>query len=62
MKKFLTLAFSLFAVVALNAQDLESATNTYNEAANALNAGDKESALNYFKKALADAEVIGPVW
>lgn len=60
MKKILTLAFSLFAVVALNAQDLESATNTYNEAANALNAGDKESALNYFKKALADAEVIGP--
>ena len=60
MKKILTLALSLFAVVALYAQDLESATNTYNEAANALNAGDKESALNYFKQALADAEVIGP--
>ena len=60
MKKILTLALSLFAVVALYAQDLESATNTYNEGANALNAGDKESALNYFKQALADAEVIGP--
>ncbi len=61
MKKILAiLTIATLSAVSLFAQDMESATNLYNEGATALNAGDKETALGYFEEALAQAELIGP--
>ncbi len=61
MKKILAiLTIATLSAASLFAQDMESATNLYNEGATALNAGDKETALGYFEEALAQAELIGP--
>lgn len=61
MKKILAiLTIATLSAVSLFAQDMESATNLYNEGATAHNAGDKETALGYFEEALAQAELIGP--
>ena len=59
MKKVLIVFIALLASVSIFAQDMESATNMYNEGANYLNMGDKESALKCFEDALAQAELIG---
>jgi len=45
---------------AASAQDMESATNQYNDALMTMNSGDKVSALAGFEQALQDAITIGP--
>ena len=61
MRKIISIiAIATISAVSVLAQDLESATNLYNEGATALNAGDKNAALGYFEEALAQAELIGP--
>lgn len=57
---FLLLSLFLFAYSTVSAQDLESATNIYNEGAVALQSGDKAEALKKFEDALAQTETIGP--
>ncbi|MCF0167249.1 MAG: tetratricopeptide repeat protein [Bacteroidales bacterium] len=60
MKKVLvTLVAALFAVGIASAQDLETATNLYNAAAEALNAGNKADAVPQFKAALETAVALG---
>ena len=59
MKKVLIVFIALLASVSIFAQDMESATNMYNEGATALNLGDKETALKCFQEALSQAEMIG---
>lgn len=59
MKKVLIVFIALLASVSIFAQDLESATNMYNEGATYLNMGDKEAALKCFEDALSQAEAIG---
>ncbi len=59
MKKVLIVFIALLASVSIFAQDMESATNMYNEGATALNMGDKETALKCFQEALSQAEMIG---
>lgn len=60
MKKFvLTLASIAMSVAMVSAQDLESATNLYNSAAEKLNAGNKTEALAAFKTALEAGSALG---
>lgn len=54
---FLTIA--LLTSAALFAQDMQSATDLYNQGANALNEGNKTAALQCFEDALAQGEIIG---
>lgn len=60
MKKFI-LAIAAIALSAglVSAQDLATATSTYNSGAEALTMGNKTSALEYFQKALTMAEALG---
>ena len=60
MKKII-LAMAAFAcsMSLMTAQDLATATATYNSGAEALTMGNKTSALEYFQKALTMAESIG---
>lgn len=60
MKKLiLTLASIALAAGLGMAQDLATATETFNNAAASVNAGDKAGALGYFKSALTMAEALG---
>ena len=60
MKKIvLFLAAALLTAGLVSAQDLESATSTYNAGAEALQLGNKEDALKYFQDALQQAEACG---
>ena len=60
MKKFiLAMAALTFSFGVMSAQDLASATATYNSGAEALTMGNKTSALEYFQKALTMAESLG---
>lgn len=60
MKKIILMATAvLFAAATVSAQDLESATNVYNDGAMALNQEDYATALNSFKQALSQAEACG---
>ena len=47
------------AAVSLTAQDINQATDIYNNAATALNNGDKNAAIEYFQQALAMAQNLG---
>lgn len=60
MKKII-LAMAAFAcsMSLMTAQDLATATSTYNSGAEALTMGNKTSALEYFQKALTMAEALG---
>lgn len=58
-RSLLILLVSILSFSSVYAQDMESATNTYNSGAVALNDGKKEEALKLFQDALAQAEVIG---
>lgn len=60
MKKII-LAMAAFAcsMSLMTAQDLATATATYNSGAEALTMGNKTSALEYFQKALTMAETLG---
>lgn len=60
MKKII-LAMAAFAcsMSLMTAQDLDTATATYNSGAEALTMGNKTSALEYFQKALTMAEALG---
>ena len=59
MKKII-LAFAALAIAAgMSAQDLATATSTYNSGAEALTMGNKTDALEYFQKALAIAQGLG---
>lgn len=60
MKKiFLTLLAAALAVFGANAQDVNEATDLYNNGASALSAGDNASALKYFQKAYEIASACG---
>lgn len=60
MKKIILIALSLaVTAVSISAQDMATATETYNNGATALNMGDNEGALQYFRDALAMAEACG---
>ena len=60
MKKIILIALSLAVTsVSLSAQDMATATETYNNGATALNMGDNEGALQYFRDALTMAETCG---
>ena len=60
MKKIILTALSLaIAAAALSAQDMATATETYNNGATALSMGDNDGALQYFRDALAQAEACG---
>lgn len=60
MKKiFITLAAAILTAGAVSAQDMQQATDSYNNGAMALQAGDNAGALNYFKQALTMAEACG---
>ena len=57
MKKFvLTLAAMIMAAGIVSAQDLATATETYNNGAEQLSLGNKEAALSSFQEALAMGE------
>ena len=59
MKKII-LAFAALAIAAgMSAQDLATATSTYNSGAEALTMGNKTDALEYFQKALSIAQGLG---
>ncbi len=60
MKKIvLAMAAFAFSLGVACAQDLKSATDTFNSGAEALTMGNKTEALEYFKKALSIAESLG---
>ena len=60
MKKIILLAISaVFAAATVSAQDLEQATNTYNNGVMSLQIGDNAAALDSFKQALTMAEACG---
>ena len=60
MKRFfITLAALVLAAGLAAAQDLETATATYNSGAEAYASGDKAQAVEYFKKALEQATELG---
>ena len=60
MKKIFLLAIAaVFAAATVSAQDLEQATNTYNNGVMALQLGDNASALDSFRQALTMAEACG---
>jgi len=60
MKKlFLILASAFVSFSLLSAQDMESATNAYNEGATALNEGNFQLAIEKFESALSQAAAIG---
>lgn len=60
MKKILLGACALFAALSLGfAQDVNEATDLYNNGANALALGDKAGALEYFQKAYNMAKEVG---
>ena len=60
MKKIiLALAAVVFSAGMVSAQDLASATETYNNGAEQFQNGDKVAALDLFKKALTMAEALG---
>lgn len=60
MKKFvLTLAAMIMAAGIVSAQDLATATETYNNGAEQLSLGNKEAALSSFQEALAMGESLG---
>jgi len=60
MKKlFLILSAAFISFSVLYAQDMESATATYNEGATALNEGNYQLAIEKFESALSQAAVIG---
>lgn len=60
MKKIvLVLAVALLAASMASAQDMETATSTYNMGAEALQMGNKADALKYFQDALKQAEACG---
>lgn len=60
MKKILlVLAATLAATVALDAQDMAQATETYNNGAMALQTGDEAAALEHFQASLTMAEACG---
>lgn len=60
MKKiFITLAAAILTAGAVAAQDMQQATDTYNNGAMALQTGDNAGALEYFKQALTMAEACG---
>ena len=60
MKKiiFIALSFILSAGI-VSAQDMATATETYNSAAGAVSMGDYQSALGYFQQALEMGEACG---
>ena len=55
----LTVIAAFFAACIVNAQDLASATETYNSGAEQLSMGNKEAALSAFQEALALGEACG---
>ncbi len=60
MKKIILMAIAaIFAAGAVSAQDLEQATNTYNNGVMSLQMGDNTTALDSFKQALTMAEACG---
>ena len=59
MKKIILAISALALSLGLSAQDLATATATYNSGAEALTMGNKTGALEYFQKALAMAESLG---
>lgn len=60
MKKIiLAMAAFAFSMGIMTAQDLNTATATYNSGAEALTMGNKTSALEYFQKALGMAQALG---
>lgn len=60
MKRILiTIAAAMLAAGALSAQDMQQATDTYNNGAMSLQMGDNTSALESFKQALTMAEACG---
>lgn len=60
MKKiFLTIAAAILAAGAVAAQDMQQATDTYNNGAMALQMGDNAGALESFRQALTMAEACG---
>lgn len=58
-KMILALAAVVFSAGLVSAQDLASATETYNNGAEQFQNGDKVAALDLFKKALTMAEALG---
>lgn len=60
MKKIiLALAALVFSAGLISAQDMATATETYNNGATALQTGNKTGALDYFKKALEMGQALG---
>ena len=60
MKKiFLLFAAAVMTAGVVFAQDINQATENYNNGAMELQMGNKESALNYFQTALTMAEALG---
>ncbi len=60
MRKFiLAIVATIFSIGIANAQDLATATERYNQGANALTIGQKAEALKYFQEALGMAKGLG---
>lgn len=60
MKRIILVISAILASVSLlSAQDIQTATDTYNQGAEALSNGDKSAALNYFQQALTMGEALG---
>ena len=59
MKKIILALAALAIAAGMSAQDLATATSTYNSGAEALTMGNKTDALEYFQKALSIAEGLG---
>ena len=60
MKRIILMAAAaILAAATVSAQDLEQATNTYNNGVMALQMGDNTTALDSFKQALTMAEACG---
>lgn len=58
-KAILIILSSAIAAVTLSAQDMATATETFNNGATAQNMGDYDSALNYYREAMTMAEACG---
>ena len=60
MKKIIVMfASAMMAVLAASAQDINQATEIYNNGAMELEMGNKEAAIQYFQTAITEAEALG---
>ena len=58
-KTLIIIAAAILSAEVASAQDMQQATDTYNNGAMALQMGDNAGALDYFKQALTMAEACG---